>query len=72
MSRALYSDKDVDQGHASRPWLGAASGNHSRSRSGSRLLQETLEEESAADEKLASVWEEEVLPDSAELEMTSR
>jgi ferritin-like metal-binding protein YciE len=37
-----------------------------------RLLQETLDEESAADEKLTSICEEEVLPGSAELEVASR
>jgi ferritin-like metal-binding protein YciE len=37
-----------------------------------RLLQETLEEESAADEKLTSVCEEEVLPGTAEVEVAGR
>jgi ferritin-like metal-binding protein YciE len=37
-----------------------------------RLLQETLDEESAADEKLTSICEEEVLPTSAEVQVVSR
>ncbi len=37
-----------------------------------RLLQETLEEESAADEKLTLVCEEEVLPGAAEVEVANR